>query len=50
MDKAQLNREDDAKGEQYLCKNDTCDPVGYYNSEIRTKIVASIEVVHDHVK
>ena len=43
--RAQLNR-DNVKGGQYLHKNDTGEMVGYHNSEMRTKIVASIEVVH----
>jgi len=50
MGETQLNRADDFKREQYLHKNDTCKVVGHYNSEMRSKIEASIEVVHDRAK
>ena len=51
MAKTQLDREDDVNGEQYLYEDDdTRKVVGHYNSEIRTKIVASIEVVHGHTR
>ena len=50
MDRTQLGREDNVKGEQYLYKNHACEVEVHYNSETRTKIVASIEVVHDHAE
>lgn len=36
--------------EKNLYKCDTCEVVGYYNSEMRSKIVASVVVVHDHAR
>ena len=39
----------DVKGKQHIYIIDTCEGPGYYDSEMRNKIMASVEAARDHV-